>query len=26
MHRHAIARDIFECHCEARALYARVTK
>jgi hypothetical protein len=26
MHRHAIARDIFECHCEARALYVRVTQ
>jgi hypothetical protein len=26
MHRHAIARDVLECHCEARALYARVTK
>jgi hypothetical protein len=23
MHRHAIARDILECHCAARALYAR---
>ncbi len=26
IHRHAIARDILECHCEARALYERVTK
>jgi hypothetical protein len=26
VHRHAIARDIFECHCAARALYERVAK
>jgi hypothetical protein len=24
VHRHAIARDIFDCHCAARALYAKV--
>jgi hypothetical protein len=26
IHRHAIARDILECHCEARALYERVMR
>jgi hypothetical protein len=25
MHRHAIARDIFACHCAARNLFQRVT-
>ena len=26
IHRHAIARDILKCHCEAQALYVRVTQ
>jgi len=25
MHRHAIARDILQCHCAARNLFQRVT-
>jgi len=25
MHRHAIARDILECHCAARKLFQKVT-
>jgi hypothetical protein len=25
MHRHAIARDILECHCAARSLFIKVT-